>query len=315
MMKRVLPLLLLLGFPVVAVGQAPPLTPQRGVTVEEELQRLITSRDALTKEIEQLRTATGRFQSVIVSVRVCELSLDKARNANIKVDGFDLKRLHEGGFAEALSAGLFDEPGHNGDVNRASCDSESCSTGVLEDDKTLNKVIDELVKAGALKIVAEPTLAFVTGRPASLHVGGKFPIPVPQPGGDTTVEYRTYGTELDVTASLLGAGRINLELRPRISEIDNTRSVVLGDLTVPGLRVREISTGVEMGDGHTLVVAGLVQTRVVHQPPEEPSNTANDKHPASAPSRTSEGNTVPNQDETETFEFIVMARPEIYRAP
>lgn len=315
MMKRVLPLLLLLGPPAVAVGQAPPLAPQRGVTAEQELQRLIKSRDALTKEIEQLRTTTGRFQSVIVSVRACELSLDKARNANINVDGFDLKRLHAGGFAEALSAGLFDEPGQNADISRTSCERESCSKGVLEDDKTLNKVIDELVKAGALKILAEPTLVVATGQPASFRVGGQFPIPVPQPGGDSTVEYRSYGTELDVTASLLGAGRIQLELRPRISEIDNTRSVVLGDMTVPGLRIREIETGVEMGDGHTLVVAGLVQTRVVQRAPEESGNTANDKHPGSTPSKTSADNTGANQDETETFEFIVMARAEIPDAP
>lgn len=330
MLKQAFPLLLLLGFPAVALGQTAPLTPQRAPTPEqvarkaaavkrlqsaEELHRLIASRDALTKKIQQLREITHEYEQVMVSVRACELSLSKARNAEINVECFDPNGLHAHGFAAALSAALFDEPGQTADAKRGPWGSESSSMRVLEDDKILKKVVDELVKAGALKIIAEPTLVFLSGRPASFRVGGEFPISVPQPDGDPKIEYRSFGTELDVVANVLGQGRLQLQLRPRISEIDSTRSVVLGDVTVPGLRVREIETGVEMGSGHTLVVAGLVQQRAVQRAPEELGDADNGKQSGPAPSKTFEDNKEPVQNETEEIEFIVMARAEILEAP
>ena len=67
---------------------------------------------------------------------------------------------------------------------------------------------------------------------------------------------------MDFVPIVLGNGRIRLEVRPRVSEIDPTRSVEVGSTTVPGLRVREVDTGVEMQAGQTLALAGLVQTRV-----------------------------------------------------
>lgn len=88
---------------------------------------------------------------------------------------------------------------------------------------------------------------------------GEFPIPVPQPNGDSTIEFRSFGTELHLVAFTVGQGRNLLQLQPCISEIDSDHSVVVGESTVPGLRVREVDTGVEMSTGHTFVVAGLLQ--------------------------------------------------------
>ncbi len=331
MLERALPLLLLLGCPAVVVSQTPSVLPRPAAPPKqvgpipalaekqqqsvEELQRLIASRDALTKEIQRLRKITGQHQQVIVSVKVCELSLNKARNANINVEGVESKWLHANGFGGALAAGVFDNPGQAEDARRVKSGSETVQTRVIENDEVLQKTVAELEKAGALIVLAEPTLATVSGRPASLHVGGEFPIPVPQSNGGSTIEFREFGTRLDLVPVVLGHGRIRLELRPRISEIDSDRSVVLGEFTVPGLRVREVDTAVEMSVGQTLVLAGLVQQRVIHKAREESGEANNDKSPGVVPKENSEGTTGPSQDEIEETELIVMVRAEILDAP
>jgi pilus assembly protein CpaC len=112
-----------------------------------------------------------------------------------------------------------------------------------------------------LKIVAEPNLVCVSGRPAFFNVGGEFPIIVPQSLGTVSVQYKKFGTQLDFVPIVLGNNRIRLEVRPRVSEIDPARGVFINGQQVPGLRVREVETGVEMRAGETLAIAGLLQQR------------------------------------------------------
>ena len=103
-----------------------------------------------------------------------------------------------------------------------------------------------------------------SGRPASFNVGGEFPILVPQSLGTVSIEYKSFGTQIDFLPLLLGNGNIRLEVRPRVSERDFSNSVRLpgSNQDVPALRVREVDTAVEMKPGQTLALAGLVQSRV-----------------------------------------------------
>jgi hypothetical protein len=80
-----------------------------------------------------------------------------------------------------------------------------------------------------------------------------------------SIQYRKFGTQVDFVPIVLGNGVIRLEVRPRISEIDDSRSIVINGTSVPGLRVREIDTGAEMRAGQTLAIAGLVQFRSQNQ--------------------------------------------------
>jgi pilus assembly protein CpaC len=105
-------------------------------------------------------------------------------------------------------------------------------------------------------------LVTVSGRPASFTVGGEFPILVPAGLGTVSIEYKTFGTQVDFVPIVLGNGRIRLEVRPRVSELDAARGVTLNNSTVPALQVREVDTGVELRAGQTLALAGLVQNRI-----------------------------------------------------
>jgi len=126
-------------------------------------------------------------------------------------------------------------------------------------------VLEALREDKLMKILAEPTLVTISGRPASFNVGGEIPILTPQSLGTTSIEYKKYGTQLDFVPIVLGNGKIRLEVRPKVSEIDPALSVVLYGVTVPGLRSREVETGVEMKAGQTLAIAGLIQNRIESQ--------------------------------------------------
>jgi hypothetical protein len=113
-------------------------------------------------------------------------------------------------------------------------------------------------RAAELGKLAEPTLVTLSGRPASCHMGGEVPAPVRQEDGTVAVEYREYGTRIDLVPIVLEGGRMRLELRARVGQIDPTRSVEVEGQTCPGLIVREVDTGVEMRAGQTLILGGLV---------------------------------------------------------
>jgi pilus assembly protein CpaC len=130
-----------------------------------------------------------------------------------------------------------------------------CAT--LEAGNRCKAVIDAWKKEGGiLEVVGEPTVATMSGRPASWHVGGAFPILVPAGGGAVATKLQPYGTQLDVMSLLLEDGRVRLELHPRLSEIDEARTVTVNGVTVPGLRVRDIDAGVELKPGQIFAVSG-----------------------------------------------------------
>jgi pilus assembly protein CpaC len=124
---------------------------------------------------------------------------------------------------------------------------------------------DLLKQQGLGRVLAEPNLMTTSGQEASFLAGGEFPIPVPQSGvggGSTiTIEYKKFGVGLNFTPTVLDDGKISMRVAPEVSELDFTAGVAFTALgfSVPGLRVRRMSTNVEVKDGQTLAIAGLLQ--------------------------------------------------------
>lgn len=110
-----------------------------------------------------------------------------------------------------------------------------------------------LATSGAGKVLAEPTLVTVDGRPASFRSGGELPMLVPQSTGTTAIEFRSFGTSLDFVPKKLPDGRLRLELRIEQSELDHTKSVTVNGSKIPGIKTRWIDTGVELPSGKTAI--------------------------------------------------------------
>lgn len=111
---------------------------------------------------------------------------------------------------------------------------------------------------GMARVLAEPTLVAMSGQSASFLSGGELPVPVPQGLGSTTIEYKPFGIGLSVTPTVLSNERIVLKVAPEASDLDYTNAVSISGVAVPAITTRRADTTVELGDGESFIIGGLV---------------------------------------------------------
>ncbi len=232
-------------------------------------------------------------QQVMLEVRFIEISRTAGRELGVQWNRFGDHNLANIGNRTAAgnlpitpSGGspLFSNPGvTSGGTNTAATDvmrSAGVAAGVISGASPFGFLISRLVangvstdvlinaleQKGVARSLAEPNLVALSGDTASFLAGGEYPIPVSGSLGQVTVDYKKYGVGLAFTPTVLGRGLINLKIEPEVSQIDPTHSVSLGkDLPpVPALTVRRASTTIELRDGQSFVIGGLLQTNNQH---------------------------------------------------
>lgn len=122
----------------------------------------------------------------------------------------------------------------------------------------INGMIDALAVDGFVTLLAEPSLTAMSGETASFLAGGEFPVPVPQGQNNVTIMFRQYGVSLAFTPTIVGDDRINLHVKPEVSQLTDTGSVTIDSITVPGLATRRAETTIELGSGQSFAIAGLL---------------------------------------------------------
>lgn len=113
-----------------------------------------------------------------------------------------------------------------------------------------------------MKILAEPNLVAISGETATFLAGGEFPIPVPQGNQQVTIEFKEFGVRLNFTPLVIGQQRVRLRVAPEVSELDFSVAVQIEGFVVPGLTSRATETTVELGNGETIAIAGLLNERI-----------------------------------------------------
>jgi pilus assembly protein CpaC len=121
-------------------------------------------------------------------------------------------------------------------------------------------IINALEQKGVARSLAEPNLVALSGDTASFLAGGEYPIPVPGSLGTVTIDYKKYGVGLAFTPTVLSGGLINMKIEPEVSQLDFSHTVTIAGLAVPPLIVRRASTTVELRDGQSFVIGGLLQS-------------------------------------------------------
>lgn len=188
-------------------------------------------------------------QQVLLKVRFAEVQRSVLKDIGFSnslsvASGDDL-------FSVAAGDGINPEAFASGLVNLVSGDFSFLS------------IIDLLEEKGMVRTLAEPNIIALSGDSASFLAGGEFPIPVAQDSDESgttiTVEFKEFGVGLAFTPTVLGESSINLELETEVSSIDPSVSVTTQDITVPGLKVRRADTTVELRDGQSFAIAGLLQ--------------------------------------------------------
>src|SRR5260221_2139908 len=124
----------------------------------------------------------------------------------------------------------------------------------------IDMIINALEQKGVARSLAEPNLVALSGDTASFLAGGEYPVPVPGALGQVTIDYKRYGVGLAFTPSVLGGGLINLKIEPEVSQLDISHPVTVAGISVPPLIVRRASTTVELRDGQSFVIGGLLQS-------------------------------------------------------
>ena len=136
----------------------------------------------------------------------------------------------------------------------------------LSNDTTWTIFIDALKEEGLLKVLAEPTLITLSGKTANFLAGGEFPVPVPQSsatGGTTiTVEYKPFGIGLSFTPTVLSTNKINMLVAPEVSDLDYSNAITSSGFVVPAITTRRVSTAIELADGQSFAIAGLLKEDV-----------------------------------------------------
>jgi pilus assembly protein CpaC len=130
---------------------------------------------------------------------------------------------------------------------------------------SLDALVTALEQKGLIRRLAEPNLIALSGDTARFLAGGEFPVPVPSTtssGAPTvTIDYKKFGVELSFVPTVLSRGIINLRIEPTVSEPDFTNTVQISGTVVPSLTVRTTRTTVELRDGQSFAIAGLLQTK------------------------------------------------------
>ncbi|MGG5887107.1 type II and III secretion system protein family protein [Falsiroseomonas sp. HC035] len=129
----------------------------------------------------------------------------------------------------------------------------------------INGVVDALAADQLITILAEPNLTAQSGEQASFLAGGEFPVPVAASNSTNsiTIEYKQFGVSLAFVPTVLGSDRLNLRVRPEVSELTENGSISVplasGVVRIPALAVRRAETTVELGSGQSFAIAGLLQ--------------------------------------------------------
>src|SRR4029077_12897611 len=129
----------------------------------------------------------------------------------------------------------------------------------------IGTVIRALSSRGLFESLAEPNLIASNGKEASFLAGGEYPYPVVQPGSGgnaITIMFKEFGIRLNFTPTVLGGDLIDLKVRPEVSSLDFSNAIVLEGFRVPALSTRRTDTEVELQDGQTFAIAGLLNNTV-----------------------------------------------------
>lgn len=213
-------------------------------------------------------------QQVMLQVRILEASRQAGREFGLRSEILSRRfqgRLGPMGTREVLN--------HRVEDPVATGTALSIASSAISGNPQFGHMVANLVNSGSLNIdmfinaletrglvrrLAEPNLIALSGDSASFLAGGEFPVPTGSTAGAAGVptiqiEWKEFGVRLSFTPTVLANGAINLRLEPEVSEIDPSISVTTGAVVVPGLSKRRAKTTVELRDGQSFAIAGLLQ--------------------------------------------------------
>ena len=213
--------------------------------------------------------SVGGSQQVMLEVKVAEMQRSLVKNLSVRFNALGVGDNWSGGGFNA-GQGLGITPGGAAVLPPGSLigGGKGLFAQFLSEDFLFNVVLEASKDNGSAKVLAEPTLTTLTGQQAEFISGGEFPVPVTD-DDSITIVYKEFGVGVKFLPVVLDSGRINLKLNVSVSELSNTNSLlldtgvnsILGDgvtQVVPSLTKRAAESTVELGNGQSIAIAGLI---------------------------------------------------------
>lgn len=220
-----------------------------------------------TQVISRLKTATP--MQVNLQVRIAEVSRSLSKDFSSNLNTRDNDGASGNGFLFVPSRGrnvaaITDVVDANGNVTGTQFNFNNPVGGnVLNMAKNLFGIdmalgLDFAERSGLATTLAQPNLTTMSGESAEFLAGGQFPIPSAAGLGATSVEFRNFGVSLQYTPTVMADGRIQLRVRPEVSDISSQGAVRINGFEIPAITTRTVETTVELGSGQSFMIAGLL---------------------------------------------------------
>lgn len=229
------------------------------VSSSQRLQRALDLAERYAPErVSNLMSVSG-VQQVMLKVRFAEMQRNVSKSLSVSL-GFN------GGNSFGVNGGvgtLNNQPALtnalNGNIPVVNDNVGAVLFGFNAGSIQVGLLLEALEQKGVVRTLAEPNLSALSGQEANFLAGGEFPIPVAQENNTVTIEYKPFGIELKFIPRVVDGDIINLEMNAAVSAVDPTNSVTLNGFSVPAFTRRETSTTVEMRDGESFAIAGLIE--------------------------------------------------------
>jgi len=202
----------------------------------------------------------GGTQQVMLKVRFAEMqrSVSKSLSSSLGLSSVGAE-AGTGSFNQGLASGIFTDNNPATGLNSAALTTNgSLGIGFSAGGVQMSLLLQALESKGMVRTLAEPNLVAISGQSASFLAGGEYPIPVSD-GTTTTIQYKPFGVSMKFTPVVVDDNLINLTISASVSSLDTTYKSTVGGISINAFKKREASTTVEMRDGQSFAIAGLLQ--------------------------------------------------------
>jgi pilus assembly protein CpaC len=203
----------------------------------------------------------GGTQQVMLRVRFAEMQreVSKSLSSSLALSGIGLGGdLGLAGGTNTLNTGGGVATALEGTIPAINDNNGALLFGFNAGGVEVGLLLEALESRGVVRTLAEPNLTALSGQEARFLAGGEYPVPVSQEGGTITIEYKPFGVELSFIPRVVDGDLINIELEAAVSSIDPANGVTFNSFSIDAFRKRETSTTVELRDGESFAIAGLL---------------------------------------------------------
>ncbi len=229
-------------------------------------QRAITIASTLGKPVNLLHVnVPGMEQQILLKVKFA--NVDRSVSQELGANLFSTGALNTIG---SVTTGQFRPPTVGGSPEGGSFTlADALNIFLFRPDLDFGATIRALHAKRLLEILAEPNVLAINGKPASFLAGGEFPVPVVQStmggAGAVTIQWREFGIRLNFLPNVTPRGTIRLQVNPEVSSLDLANAVSLSGFVIPAISTRRVQTEIELEDGQSFAIAGLLDNRAVEQ--------------------------------------------------